>query len=201
MPIRPPVQPRAARSSGSPSDRHASRFPLDRRTVLRLAGGGTVGVLALGAAVGCTAEDTVHEPDPLAAQEVLARADAAAATAAIALAPAKHSALTAIATERTAHADALRTEIERVIGVYGDGTKPVHRTRTNTPGQASGPSAVASGSAVPPVAPPSLDTLRAQLTESRQAAAALAGTQSGYRAGLLASISAACAAQAGVLLA
>ncbi|QIS07663.1 hypothetical protein F5X71_24965 [Nocardia brasiliensis] len=195
------MQPSAARSSGCPPDRHDSRFPMDRRTALRLAGGGAVGVLALGAAVGCATEDTVHEPDPLAAQEVKARTDAAAATAAIALAPHKHAALTAIATERTAHADALRAEIARVIGVYGDGTTPAHRTRASAPGPAAGSAAVASGTAVPPVAAPSLDTLRAQLTESRQSAAALASSQSGYRAGLLASISAACAAEAGVLLA
>ncbi len=181
-----------------PSDRHEPRHPaLDRRSALRLAGGGTVGVLALGALVGCTGDDVVHEPDPLAAQEIAARADAAAASAAIAVAPQRHAALTAIAAERTAHADALRTEMDRVIGVYADGTKPVHRTRAN----GSGPSAVASGSAVPPTAPPTVDALRAQLTESRKSAADLARALSGYRAGLLASISAACAVHAGVLLA
>ncbi|WP_433665427.1 hypothetical protein ACQPW1_35710 [Nocardia sp. CA-128927] len=167
--------------------------------MLRLAGGGAVGVLALGAAAGCS-DDKVYEPDPLATQEVQARTDAAAATAAIALAPQRHSALTAIATERTAHADALKAEIDRLIGVYGDGTKPVHRTRTSNPGQASGPSAVASGTAIPPSPPPTVDALRAQLTTSQQSAADLARGQSGYRAGLLASISAACAVQAGVLL-
>ncbi|WP_245746559.1 hypothetical protein [Nocardia altamirensis] len=196
MPIRLLAAPPAA---CNPSDRHDSRFALDRRSVLRLAGGGTIGVFALGAAAGCGADDTVYEPDPLATHEVQARADAAAATAAIALAPQRHTALTVIASERTAHADALKAEMDRVIGVYGDGTTPVHRTRTNGPA-ASGPSAVASGSAVPPTPPPSVDTLRAQLTKSRQSAADLARTQSGYRAGLLASISAACAVQAGVLL-
>ncbi|WUD70069.1 hypothetical protein OHA40_26020 [Nocardia sp. NBC_00508] len=169
---------------------------MDRRSALRLAGGGTVGILVLGALAGCTEEDPVHEPDPLAAQEILARADAAAATAAIATAPERHAALSTVAAERTAHADALRTEIDRVIGVYADGTTPVHRTRAN----GSGPSAVAAGSAVPPTAPPSIDALRAQLAASQKSAADLARALSGYRAGLLASISAACAAQAGVLL-
>nr|WP_245676452.1 hypothetical protein [Nocardia niwae] len=153
-------------------------------------------MFAFGALAGCTGDDVVYEPDPLAAQEVAARADAAAATAAIAVAPDRHAALTAIATERTAHADALRTEIDRVIGVYADGTKPVHRTRAN----ASGPSAAASGSAVPPTTPPTVDTLRTQLAASQKSAAELARALSGYRAGLLASISAACAVQAGVLL-
>ncbi|MFF7941128.1 hypothetical protein ACFZC5_15555 [Nocardia gamkensis] len=197
MPIRLPAPPRAGRTTGMPSDRHEPRADaLDRRSAIRLAGGATVGVLALGAAAGCTGDDVVHEPDPLAAQEVAARADAAAATAAIAVAPDRHAALAAIAAERTAHADALRSEIDRVIGVYADGTKPVHRTRAN----ASGPSAVASGSAVPPNTPPSIETLRARLAESRKSAADLARALDGYRAGLLASISAACAVQAGVLL-
>lgn len=168
--------------------------------MLRLAGGGTVGVFALGAAAGCGDDNKIYEPDPLATQEVQARADAAAATAAIALAPQRHSALTSIATERTAHADALKAEIDRLVGVYGDGTKPVHRTRANGPGQDSGPSTVASGTAIPPSPPPTVDALRAQLTKSRQSAADLAHGQSGYRAGLLASISAACAVHAGVLL-
>nr|WP_051186906.1 hypothetical protein [Nocardia tenerifensis] len=172
---------------------------MDRRGVLRLACGGALGALTVGAVAACGAEDTVYEPDPLAAQELSARADAAAASAAIALAPQRHGALTAIATERTAHADALRAEIDRVIGVYGDGTKPVHRTRTSGPGQSSVPAAPASGTAAP-AQPPTVDDLRAQLTQSRQSAADLARTQSGYRAGLLASISAACAVQAGVLL-
>jgi hypothetical protein len=155
-----------------------------------------VGALAIATVAGC-ADDTVYEPDPLAAQEVLARGDAAAATAAIALTPQRHAALTAIAEERTAHADVLRAEINRAIGTYGDGTTPAHRTRELAP---TGSSPAVSGAAVPPTAPPSVDELRARLTKSRQAAADLAPTQSGYRAGLLASISAACAAQAGVLL-
>ncbi len=157
-----------------------------------------MGALAVGAAAGC-ADDTVYEPDPLAAQEFMARADAAAATAAIALTPQRHSALTTVATERTAHADALLAEINRVIGVYGDGTTPAHRTRAvDAPAGASAPAT--SGAAVPPVAPPTIEELRDRLVTSQQSAAELARGQSGYRAGLLASISAACATEAGVLL-
>lgn len=195
MPIRPTARSIAPCTSGIP-------LPTpNRRSVLRLAGGGTVGLLALGALTGCATEDPIYDPDPLAAQEILARADAAAATAAIALAPQRHAALNTIAAERIAHADALRTEINRVIGVYGDGTTPVHRTRTlsaepSAPGAAPG----ASGTSVPPTPPLSVDALRERLVRARTSAAELARTQSGYRAGLLASISAACAAQAGVLL-
>jgi hypothetical protein len=220
VPLRLPAPPRAGRTSGIPIDRHdpsdgsvghgnsvepgapvgPRTAALDRRSALRLAGGGTVGVLALGAAAGC-ADKTVYEPDPLAAQEVSARADAAAATAAIALTPQRHGALTTIASERTAHADALLAEINRVIGTYGDGTTPTHRTRALDAPANSGPSPATSGTAVAPVTPPTIDQLRDRITNSQQSAADLARTQSGYRAGLLASISAACATEAGVLLA
>ncbi|WP_433525737.1 hypothetical protein ACQPZ2_12860 [Nocardia pseudovaccinii] len=208
MPIRLPAPPRAGCTSGIPVDRHQSQHGsagvgrigiVDRRTALRLAGGTTVGALAVGAVAGCT-DKTVYQPDPLAAQENLARADAAAATAAIAVTPQRHAALTAIADERTAHADALRAEINRVIGVYGDGTTPTHRTREVSP-SASGTSPAASGGSGSPTTPPSIDELRTRLAKSQQFAGDLARTQSGYRAGLLASISASCAAQAGVLLA
>ncbi|WP_327100972.1 hypothetical protein OIE68_20580 [Nocardia vinacea] len=206
MPIRLSAPPHAGCTSGIPIDRHQTQHGsagvgrtgiVDRRTALRLAGGTTVGVLAVGAVAGCT-DKTVYQPDPLAAQENLARADAAAATAAIAVTPQRHAALTAIANERTAHADALRAEINRAIGVYGDGTTPTHRTREVTP-PASGTSPAASGAST--TTPPSIDELRTRLAKSQQSAGDLARTQSGYRAGLLASISASCAAQAGVLLA
>ncbi|MGI5217289.1 hypothetical protein [Nocardia sp. CA-290969] len=160
---------------------------IDRRTALRVAGGGAVGLLTAPALLSC-AEEPITEPDVLVAQEFSARSDAAAATAAITLDPARTAALTTIAAERTAHADALRTEIDRAIGVYGDGTTPAVRTPAPTTTPA-------------PAAPPSIDGLRDQLTASQRAAADLAVTQSGYRAGLLASISAACAVHVGVLLA
>ncbi|WUI67118.1 hypothetical protein OHQ90_31800 [Nocardia sp. NBC_00403] len=207
MPIRHHAPPRAGCTSGIAIDRYGCadrlsvghRVMVDRRTALRIAGGGTVGALTLGAAVGC-ADDTIYEPDPLAAQEVLARADAVAATAAIALTPQRHAALTTIASERTAHADALRAEINRVIGVFGDGTTPTHRTRSMDTPADTGSAPAASGAAVPPITPPTIDQLRDRLAASQQSAGDLARTLSGYRAGLLASISAACATEAGVLL-
>ncbi|MEU4315832.1 hypothetical protein [Nocardia sp. NPDC024068] len=159
---------------------------MNRRAALRVAGGGAMGLLAIPALAAC-AEDPITEPDVLAAQEFSARADAAAAAAAITIDPARGPALNTIAAERTAHADALRTEIDRAVGVYGDGTTPLVRTPSPTTTPA-------------PAAPPSIDALRDQLTSSQRAAADLAVTQSGYRAGLLASISAACAVQVGVLL-
>ncbi|WP_019048106.1 ferritin-like domain-containing protein [Nocardia asteroides] len=122
----------AAGPDATPRDPAAATSTVDggwrRRSLLRLLGTTAVGLPTAAVLAACTEDDTVHAPDPLAAHEVLARADAAAAQAAIALAPQAQAALTTIATERTAHADALRTEIDRVIGVYGDGTTPVHRT-------------------------------------------------------------------------
>lgn len=168
--------------------------------MLRVAAGGAAGALALGATAGC-ADDTVHEPDPLYEQETLARADAAAATAAVATDPARGAALSTVAAERTAHADALRAEIARVVGVYGDGTTPEHRTRTPTALPAEPTVDPVTGAAGGAGAPPSVPQVRDRLTRSRRSAADLARTQQGYRAGLLASISAACAAHAEVLLA
>lgn len=157
-----------------------------RRTAFRLAGGGALAVAAAGALSACAEDHTPDTPDPLLAQEESARYDAAAATAAIATTPDRAGALQAIATQRTAHADALRTEIDRAIGVYGDGTTPSYRIAPTTPVI---------------TAPPSVADLRTRLTTAQRSATDLAVQLSGYRAGLLGSISAACATHAGVLLA
>ncbi|WP_336081596.1 hypothetical protein [Nocardia sp. SSK8] len=197
-PIPAPTSPRSRTPAGAGP--HVTARPWRRRTLLRLTGATALAVPALGLLTSCAEDDTVHEPDPLAAQEVLARADAAAAQAAIALAPQAQAALSTVAAERTAHADALRTEIDRVIGVYGDGTTPVHRTGAVTvpgPDGATVPAAEVEAAAQQPG---TVAQLREQLLRSQQSAAALARTESGYRAGLLASISAACASEAGVLL-
>lgn len=153
--------------------------------MLRFAGGGALAVVAFGAVAGC-ADDAPVAPDPLVAQELSARSDAVAATAAIATAPDRAAALQTIATQRTAHADALRTEIDRVIGVYGDGTTPSNRVPPVTP--------------IAPPSPPSVGEIGTGLASSQKSAADLATTLSGYRAALLASISAACATHVGVLL-
>ncbi|MFE3257128.1 hypothetical protein ACFXPS_16695 [Nocardia sp. NPDC059091] len=160
---------------------------VNRRSALRLAGGGALAVAAVSALAACTRNDTPAAPDPLIAQETSARTDATAATAAIATSPDKAGALQTIATQRTAHADALRTEIDRAIGVYGDGSTPSRRTPPVTP--------------TAPVPPPGVAVLRTQLQQSQRSAADLSAQLSGYRAGLLSSISASCATHAGVLLA
>ena len=169
-----------------PPDRPLSHC-LDRRSVLRSAGGGAVALVALGAATACV-DKTPPAPDVLVTQEVSARTDAVWAKAAIAIAPEHTAALTTVAAQRTEHADALRTEIDRATGVYGDGTKP----ESATPPVAE---------PVAPAPPPDLATIRARLTDSQHSAAALAATLSGYRAGLLGSVSACCATHVAVVLA
>ncbi|APB00331.1 hypothetical protein NS506_06295 [Nocardia seriolae] len=160
---------------------------VNRRAALRLAGGGALAVAAVGALAACTKDETPAAPDPLLALESSALAETAAANAAIATMPERAGALKVIADQRTAHAQALRTEIDRAIGVYGDGTTPGRRTPPPT--------------AVSVITPVSLTDLRSNLQNSQRAAADLAVTLSGYRAGLLSSISASCATHAGVLLA
>jgi hypothetical protein len=158
---------------------------LDRRALLRVAGGGAFAVVALGAAA--CAPNKPKQPDSLLPHEISARTDAVWAQAAAATAPDRAAALTVVATQRTAHADALRAEINRAIGVYGDGTLPKSPTPPVTPPPAPNP-------------PPTLAAVRDRLTAAQKSAADAAETSSAYRAGLLASICACCASQAGVLL-
>ncbi len=160
---------------------------LDRRALLRSAGGGAAAVVAVSALAAC-ADKTPAAPDVLVTQEVSARTDAAWAKAAIAAAPEHTVALNLVAAQRLQHADALRAEIDRAVGVYGDGTKP----KSATPPVAE-PTA--------PTPPPTVAAVRARLADAQRAAAQLATAQTGYRAGLLASISACCATHAAVVLA
>jgi len=157
--------------------------PLSRRAALRLAGSAALCASALALTTGCSdpgQADSTAEIDALTAQAERARRDAANATAAIAALPDRAGALGVVAAERTAHADALDAEIARAATVTPSSTT------AQTP---------------PATVPPTLEQLRADLAGSQKDAAELARTQSGYRAGLLGSISAACAAQQGVLLA
>jgi len=158
---------------------------LDRRALLRVAGGGAFAVATLSAAA--CAKKPPPQPDELLPHEVSARTDAVWAQAAAATAPDRAAALTVIATQRTAHAEALRAEINRAIGVYGDGTLPKSPTPPVTPPPA-------------PTPPPSVTALRDRLAAARKSAADAADANSAYRAGLLASISACCASHVEVLL-
>lgn len=92
--------------------------------------------------------------------------------------------LTEVAAERSAHAEALSEEIVRLTGHAVPTT-----TVTITPTTSSAPSPAPSAADV-------IGALRASADSATEAAAAL----SGYRAGLLASIAAACAVAYGVAL-
>ena len=164
---------------------------LSRRSTLRLVGYGAVGVAAATALSACSTDDGSDgsgKIDPLIAQADRARTDAAAATAAVATLPDRAPALGLIASERTEHAKALDTEIARAVGVYSDGSPP------------SADSSMSSSVTPEPIPPPTLDQLRTRIADSQRGSAALATTESDYRAGLLGSISAACGVHVEVLL-
>ncbi|WP_072687607.1 hypothetical protein [Rhodococcus marinonascens] len=168
-----------------PASRRLNLGPtVSRRTAIRFAAASAFGVTSIPLLTGCaTADDSGAETDSLIAQSRLARRDAARAAATIALVPDRAAALELVRVQRTAHADALDAEIARFAGSYPDGTAP-----TTSPPPTS------------PTAPPGLDQLRAGLAESQRNAADSARTLTAYRAGLCASISAACATYLAVLL-
>lgn len=159
-----------------------------RRTILRNAGlfaaaGATL--TAVGATTaGCTVGLSDDGPDPLLPLAQAAESDAAEAARLAGADPAHAAALNTIADERRTHAAALHREIDRVAGA--DAT-------ADTPTRASTTSSV-------PSAPPTLDAVRGALARSQRSAADAAYRQTGYRAGLAGSISAACAAEQKVLL-
>ncbi|MFD6896259.1 hypothetical protein ACFWB0_17125 [Rhodococcus sp. NPDC060086] len=136
----------------------------------------------MAAVTGCgITDDSEPEPDPLLAQAARARTDASTATALIAASPDLAAPLTTISSERTAHADALDAEVARVAGA----------TTNDTP---------SSTTTAPAAEAPTVELLRERLTQSQRSAADVGRTLQGFRAGMLASISAACAVQTAVLL-
>nr|WP_202916429.1 hypothetical protein [Rhodococcus aetherivorans] len=146
---------------------------------------GGVGALAV-AGCGAGTDDGAGEVDPLIAQAERARVDAATAGLLVALLPDRAGALNAVGAERTTHAQVLDAEVARLAGADPASTTTASTTTTTT--------------VAPAADPPTLDLLRERLNGSQRAAADLARTLQGYRAGLLASISAACAVHKGVLL-
>ncbi len=138
----------------------------------------------MAAVTGCgITDDSEPEPDPLLAQAARARTDASTATALVVLVPDLAESLTTISSERTAHADALVAEIARAAGATTSYTPPSSTTTTSTPGEG-----------------PTVELLRERLTQSQRSAADVGRTLQGFRAGMLASISAACAVETAVLL-
>jgi hypothetical protein len=155
-----------------------------------LAGGAALA--ALGVVVSACGESP---PKPPAVEELLgpldqARHDSAlagAAAAAIGVAPQIAAALSVVANQRAAHARALSTEIARAAGKL---TASSSETTSPSPAAPPGP---------PPPPPPVSDVINA-LRTSADNAARLVSSESGYRAGLLASIAASCTASYQVAL-
>jgi hypothetical protein len=133
--------------------------------------------LAGGTVAACGSPPPPPEVDELAAQLDRARSDSRLATDAAAASPPTAQALTAVASERSAHAEALTDELVRIVGKKA----PTTNTTTTTT------------SAQPANAPTTKDVIAA-LHQSADSAAQLAAKQSGYRAGLLGSIAASCTA-------
>ncbi len=163
---------------------------LSRRDVL--AGG--VALAALGAVVSACDNKSAPKPPPVEQLQgplEQARHDSAlagAAAAAIGNPPQVAAALTVVASQRAAHASALSAEIWRVAGRLA--TSSSSETPSPSQAQPAGP---------PPPPPPVSDVIDA-LRASADSATRLVGTESGYRAGLLASIAASCTASYTVAL-
>jgi hypothetical protein len=127
----------------------------------------------------------------LAAQLDRARADSKLASEAAGAQQAQSPlgrALTVVAAERSAHAQAISDELVRMAGT---------KAPTAQPSTSASTSASASGSPAP--APTVADVINA-LKQSAQGATQLAARLSGYRAGLIGSIAASCTAAYSVAL-
>jgi hypothetical protein len=157
---------------------------VNRRRVLT--GGAALAVLAI-ATPACSSPPAPPTVDELEAQLTLARQDSELATAAAAgTSQPVGTALKQVAAERTQHAQALTTEIAR-LAVNPTSSAAGTTSPTSTASAATPPASVA-------------DVVKS-LRASADGAATLASTSSGYRAGLLGSIAAACTASYSVALA
>lgn len=145
-----------------------------------LAGGAVLAAWGITATACGSRQEKPPEVDPLREQLTLARHDSEmAAAAAAAASPRVAAALKQVASERDQHADALSAEIDRVAGVASSTSSSTTTTTTTS---------------VPPGPPPKLSDVVGSLRASAGSASQLAITESGYRAGLMGSIAAACTA-------
>ena len=158
---------------------------LSRRRVLVDGGRGLLALALVGPAATACGPSKPPEPDPLEAELLAARRDSALATAAAKSAPRSAvPALSEIAALRTRHAGALVEELARAAG------KPTP-TETTESAAATSPAAPPSDKPEPP---PAVRDVAEALTKSAESAAKLVPSLSGYRAGLMGSIAAACTA-------
>ena len=146
---------------------------VSRRRVL--VGAATLALFGASVAA-CGSSSPPPEVDELAAQLERARSDSQLATdAAAAARGATVETLNAVASERSAHAQALSDELVRMRG-------------------ADAPTATPTSTTAEPAEPPTAKDVIAALRQSADSATGLAAKMSGYRAGLLGSIAAACTA-------
>lgn len=167
-----------------------SRPPtLSRRRVLV----GAVALTALSvAAAGCAAPPPPPDLDDLTTALDRARSDSdLAAEVATTSRGALADALTTIAAQRAAHAEALAEEIVRLTGHAA----PTPTTAAPTTTTSTSPGTTGS------VPKPAVRDVIGALRTSADSATAAAGSLAGYRAGLLASIAASCTASFTVALA
>jgi len=158
---------------------------VSRRRVL--VGGAALAVFGM-AVPACSSLPAPPAVDELEAQLTLAQRDSELATAAaVGASQPVNAALTEVAAERAQHAQALTTEIARLA---------VNSTSTSS--ETTSPTTTSSAAAAPP---PSLADVVKSLRASAASASQLAGTSSGYRAGLLGSIAASCTGSVTVPLA
>ncbi len=158
---------------------------LSRRHVLARGGQGLLALALVGTAAAC-GPGGPPTPDPLEVQLDAARRDAElAAAAATAAVPWMVPALNVIADERTRHAAALVEELARAAG------KPTPTAATETTAVTS---ASPAGPGAAPAPAPTVQDVATALRKSAESAADLVPTLSGYRAGLMGSIAAACTA-------
>ncbi len=163
----------------------------NRRGVL--AGGAALAALGLVvSACGGSAPKTPAVEDLLGPLDQARRdsALASAAAAAVGNPPQIAAALAVVATQRAAHARALATEIARAAGKISSSTSSSSETTNPSP----------TDGAAPPPPPPLLPDVVNSLRTSAESASRLVATSSGYRAGLLGSITASCTAAYSVAL-
>ena len=152
---------------------------LTRRRVLSDGGRGLLALVLVGATATACGTGKPPGPDPLEAELGAARRDSdLAAAAAKAAKPAVAPALSEVAAERARHATALVEELARAAGK----PTPTSTSETTTPAPGA------------PAPPPSVRDVADALRKSAESAAKLVPMLSGYRAGLMGSIAAACTA-------
>lgn len=157
-------------------------LPLSRRRALVDGGRGLLALALVGSAATACGPSKPPEPDPLEAELQAARRDSELASTAAKNAPrAAVPFLNEIAAERARHATALVEELARAAG------KPTPTETTATTPSTPAPSEK-------PGPPPGVGDVAEALKKSAESAAKLVPTLSGYRAGLMGSIAAACTA-------